>query len=175
MGAGKTSVGRALAKHLNWPFQDLDDRIVGRDGRTVAEIFRDSGERAFRNAEHEALRLVLEESQTGTGRVIALGGGAFVQKRNARLLRGSAVVFLDASAEDLWSRCCRQAAEAGTERPLLQSMNQFRKLYQARRSSYLQAAVTIPTGGKTVQAIAREIAAWFAPQTANRRQKGESA
>jgi shikimate kinase len=174
MGAGKTSVGRALADRLKWSFQDLDDRIVERERRSVAEIFRDSGERAFRNAEHAALRQMLEELQTPAGRVIALGGGAFAQKRNAMLLRDAAVVFLDASPEDLWSRCCRQASETGSERPLLQSMNQFRKLYLARRSSYLQAAVTIPTGGRAVEAIAREIAEWLTPQTANRRQKGES-
>ncbi len=174
MGAGKTSVGRALADRLNWSFLDLDDRIVERERRGISDIFRASGERAFRNAEHAALRRVLEELQTQAGRVIALGGGAFAQKRNARLLHGAAVVFLDAPAEDLWSRCCRQAAETGTERPLLRSMNQFRKLYEARRSSYLQAAVTIPTGGRAVEAIAREIAEWFTPQTANRRQKGES-
>jgi shikimate kinase len=174
MGAGKTSVGRALADRLNWPFQDLDDRIVERERRSISDIFRDSGERAFRHAEHAALRQVLEELQTRSGRVIALGGGAFAQKRNAKLLRGAAVVFLDASAEDLWSRCCRQTAETGAERPLLRSMNQFRKLYQARRSSYLQAAVTIPTGGQAVEAIAREIAEWLTSQTANRRQKGES-
>jgi shikimate kinase len=173
MGAGKTSVGRALALRLNWPFQDLDDRIVAREGRSIADIFSDSGERAFRKAEHVALRQVLGEVQDQAG-VVALGGGAFAQKRNVDLLRGFAVVFLDASPEDLWWRCCRQADEAGTERPLLQSMNQFRKLYEARRSSYLQAAVTIPTGGRAVEAIAREIAEWLGPQTANRRQKGES-
>jgi shikimate kinase len=174
MGAGKTSVGRALALRLNWPFQDLDDRIVAREGRSIADIFSDSGERAFRKAEHAALRQVLREVQNQAGRVVALGGGAFAQKRNVDLLRGFTVVFLDASPEDLWSRCCRQADEAGTERPLLQSMNQFRKLYEARRSSYLQAAVTIPTGGRAVEAIALQIAQWLGPQTTNRRQKGES-
>jgi shikimate kinase len=174
MGAGKTSVGRALAGRLNWSFQDLDDRIVVREGRSIADIFRDSGERAFRKLEHAALRQVLRELQNQAGRVVALGGGAFAQKRNVTLLRGFAVVFLDASPEDLWSRCCRQADETGTERPLLQSMNQFRKLYKARRSSYLQAAVTVPTGGRAVEAIAREIAEWLGSPTANRRQKGES-
>lgn len=158
MGAGKTSVGRALAQQLNWFFQDLDDCIVQLEGRTIAEIFRDSGEDAFRQAEHAALRQVLQDLQNGSGRVVALGGGAFAQKRNLRLLRGRAVVFLDASAEELWSRCRRQAAESGTERPLLKSMNQFRKLYEARRKAYLQAAMTIQTSGRDVQAIASDIA-----------------
>ena len=56
MGAGKSSVGRALGQRLNWIFEDLDDRIQAREGRTVAEIFRDSGESEFRRAEHAALR-----------------------------------------------------------------------------------------------------------------------
>ncbi len=158
MGAGKTSVGRALANRLNWAFQDLDDQIVGRERRSIAEIFRDSGERAFRDAESAALRAVLEDLREGSGRVIALGGGAFAQKRNAKLLRGKPVVYLDAPVEELWSRCCRHADETGIERPLLQSMYQFRKLYESRRRSYLQAAVTIPTGGRSVEAIASEIA-----------------
>jgi shikimate kinase len=174
MGAGKTSVGRALSQRLKWQFQDLDDRIVERERRTIAEIFRDSGEAAFRDAEHGALRQLLEELGTGTPGVIALGGGAFAQKRNAKLLQKSAVVFLDARAEELWSRCSRQAVEAGTERPLLRSMNQFRKLYQARRRSYLQAAVAVQTSGRTVEAIAAEIAEWLARKTSNRRAKGES-
>jgi shikimate kinase len=174
MGVGKTSVGRALAQRLDWPFQDLDDAIVEREGRTIAEIFRDSGEDAFRKAEHAALRQVLEELRKGASRVIALGGGAFAQKRNNGLLRGELVIFLDAPAEELWSRCCRQTAETGVERPLLQSMNQFRKLYEARRKAYLQAAVTIQTSGRDVQAIAAEIAETLGLKATSRRAKGES-
>lgn len=173
MGAGKTSVGRALAQRLNWVFQDLDDRIVEREGRSIAEIFRDSGENTFRKAEHAALRQVLDELRNGASRVVALGGGAFAQKRNVALLEGAAVIFLDAPAEELWSRCCRQAAETGAERPLLQSMNQFRKLYEARRKAYLQAAVTIQTGGRNVHAIAGEIAENLDLKATTRRAKGE--
>jgi len=55
MGAGKSSVGRALGQRLNWVFEDLDDRIEAREGRCVVEIFRDSGESEFRRAEHAAL------------------------------------------------------------------------------------------------------------------------
>ena len=174
MGAGKTSVGRVLAERMHWPFQDLDDRIVEREGRAIAEIFRDAGEAAFRQTEHAALRQVLDEVRDGARQVVALGGGAFAQKRNASLLRPMAVVFLDAPAEELWSRCCRQAAESGAERPLLKSMNQFRKLYESRRRSYLQAAVTIQTGGRVVEAIAEEIAAVLGLGSVNRRARGES-
>jgi shikimate kinase len=111
MGAGKTTVGRALGLRLNWLFEDLDERIERRERRTVAEIFRDSGESAFRRAEHEALRELIEELRGGSARIIALGGGAFVQEDNASLLRSSPVtaVFLDAPADELWARCQTQA------------------------------------------------------------------
>jgi shikimate kinase len=160
MGAGKSSVGRALGLRLNWIFEDLDDRIAARESRTVAEIFRDSGESAFRRAEHAALQHVLEELRSGMARIVALGGGAFVQKENADLLQASGVptVFLDAPVEELWQRCCSQAAEAGTERPLLQNMDQFRKLYETRRRSYLRASLKVQTGNRPVEAIAAEIA-----------------
>jgi len=148
MGAGKSSVGRALGQRLNWIFEDLDDRIAVREGRTVPEIFRDSGESTFRRAEHAALQHVLEELRGGAARIVALGGGAFVQKENAALLLASGVptVFLDAPVEELWQRCCTQAEEAGAERPLLQNMDQFRKLYETRRQSYSQASLKIQTG-----------------------------
>jgi len=149
-----------LAQRLNWVFEDLDDRIVHREGRTIAEIFRESGEPAFRSAEHVALRQVLEESRGGTAKIIALGGGAFVEQRNAELLKaaGVPVVFLDAPVEELWRRCSIQAAEAGAERPLLGSRERFRELYENRRRSYLRASLRIETSGRTVDAVASEIA-----------------
>jgi shikimate kinase len=160
MGAGKSSVGRALGQRLNWIFEDLDDRIERHQGRKVAEIFRDSGERGFRQAEHSALQQALEELQNGGARVIALGGGAFVQEKNAALLLAAGVptVFLDAPVEELWRRCCEQAAESGAQRPLLQSREQFRKLHGARSKSYAKASLKIRTGDRTVKAVAAEIA-----------------
>jgi len=159
MGAGKSSVGRALGQLLNWMFEDLDDRIEAREGRTVAEIFRNAGESEFRRAEHAALKHVLQELGGGGARIIALGGGAFVQKENAALLKRSGVptVFLDAPVEDLWRRCCAQASETGVGRPLLRSREQFRKLYDTRSRSYSKASLKIQTGSRAVEAIAAEI------------------
>jgi shikimate kinase len=161
MGAGKSSVGRALGQRLNWVFEDLDDRIEAREGRTVAEIFRDSGESEFRPAEHAALRQVLRELRAGGARIVALGGGAFVQKENAALLKASGLptIFLDAPVEELWQRCCTQASEFGTERPLLGSLEQFRKLYETRRRHYAKASLQIQTGKRAVETIVSEIAA----------------
>jgi shikimate kinase len=160
MGAGKTSVGRALGQRLNWLFEDLDDRIVQAEGRAIAEIFRDSGEQAFRLTEQAVIEQVLEELQSGSARVIALGGGAFAQPQNAALLKASGVptIFLDAPVEELWQRCREQAIKDGLERPLLQSIEQFRDLHQTRRRSYKAATLRIETANRTIEAIAAEIA-----------------
>ncbi len=160
MGAGKSSVGRELGQRLNWLFEDLDDRIEAREGRTVDAIFRDSGEPAFRRAEHAALQQVLEELRGGSSKIIALGGGAFVQEENAVLLQASRVptVFLDAPVEELWQRCCTQANANGVERPLLRNREEFRRLYEGRRAAYGSATLQIQTGSRSVEAIAGEIA-----------------
>ena len=159
MGAGKTSVGRALAERLNWAFEDLDDHIQRREQRTVADIFRDSGEREFRRAEHTALKDILNPAHSGQ-KIIALGGGAFVQKDNADLLKASGMptVFLDAPVDELWRRCCAQADENGAERPLLRNREHFRELYDTRRRSYQKAALHIRTGNRAVDQIAAQIA-----------------
>ena len=176
MGAGKSSVGRALAQRLNWVFEDLDDRIQSREGRTVAEIFRVSGESEFRRAEHAALQQVLEELRGGIARIVALGGGAFVQEENAALLSTSGVptVFLDAPVKEMWQRCCTQASQSGTERPLLRSLEEFRKLYETRRKGYAKASWQIPTGRRTVEAIVADIAETLGlKKIATRTEQGE--
>jgi len=159
MGAGKSSVGRALAEQLGWTFEDLDDRIEQREGRKVAEIFRDSGEEGFRRAEHTALKELMLELQAAPKGIVALGGGAFVQKENARLIKVGAVptVFLDARVDELWRRCRQQAEQEGMERPLRGSLERFGELYETRRKHYLRASFRQETDGKTVQKIAAEV------------------
>ncbi len=155
MGAGKTSVGQALARSLGWRFVDLDDRVIARERRSVAEIFRDSGEAAFRRAETAALRELLDELDGERPTVAALGGGAFVQDENAWLLTeaGDPMVFLDAEYEVLRQRC--QAL--GTERPLFEDESRFRALYETRRPHYLRAGVRVDTNNKSVGQVAAEI------------------
>jgi shikimate kinase len=155
MGAGKTTVGKALAHNLGWRFLDLDDAIVEREGRTIAEIFRDVGETAFRQIETEVLAEILRQLRRAPA-VIALGGGAFVQQRNAAALRGARVrvVFLDAPVEDLLARCRADP----TARPRFQDENQFRQLYEQRRPRYMEAGVCINTGSKSIDVVAREVA-----------------
>ncbi|HSK45539.1 MAG TPA: shikimate kinase, partial [Candidatus Binatia bacterium] len=98
MGAGKTTVGRSLAKSLRWNFLDLDDVIEQREKKTVAEIFASSGEPAFRQAESAALAALLQDRQAGSDLILALGGGAFVQKQNrdALISAGAITILLEA-------------------------------------------------------------------------------
>jgi shikimate kinase len=159
MGAGKTSVGRALGEQLGCVFEDLDERIERREKRKVPEIFRNGGESGFRLAEHAALEELLSDLRAGARQIVALGGGAFAQKRNARLIEAAGIptVFLDAGVEELWRRCQQQAEGRGTERPLLGSADSFRELYETRRPHYLKASFRQDTGGKTVEQIAAEV------------------
>jgi shikimate kinase len=155
MGAGKTSVGCALAARLGWLFEDLDDRIERREGKTVEQIFQVAGETAFRKAETAALRELLA-SLGPDPRVVALGGGAFAQAANAALIAdsGAHAVFLDAPVAELLRRCQKEKKS----RPLGHDVARFGELYEARRPAYLKAAVHIETGGKDVEAVALEVA-----------------
>ena len=155
MGAGKTSVGRALSRRLGWEFEDLDDRIQAREKRKIEEIFERSGEAYFRRAEHEALRELIF-GLSSSPRLIALGGGAFTQARNARLLAqgGFLTIFLDAPIEELFRRCQQEPVE----RPLRRDLQQFRELNEQRRPSYLKAALRIETSGKDIEMVAAEAA-----------------
>jgi shikimate kinase len=148
-------VGSILARRLGWSFQDLDDRIQSRAGRSVAEIFRDLGQAEFRRLEHAALQELLAELDAGP-QVVALGGGAFAQPENMALLKSAGVhiVFLDGPAEELFRRCEQELRE----RPLLRDAKQFRELYEQRRSSYLKASCRIDTTGKSVEGVAAEVA-----------------
>ena len=78
MGAGKSSVGAALGRRLGWPFEDLDERIQAREQRSIEQIFRLSGEPAFRQLEHAALNSLIAELDA-SAKVVAVGGGAFAQ------------------------------------------------------------------------------------------------
>src|SRR5262249_4585850 len=136
MGAGKSSVGRVLAQKLAWIFADVDERIQTREGRTITQIFEEAGEGGFRTIETAVLKEVLSELSLSP-RVIALGGGAFVQPENIALLRevGGHGVYLHAPVEELFRRCREQQIE----RPLQRNFEQFRALHELRRPYYLKA------------------------------------
>jgi shikimate kinase len=156
MGTGKTAVGRVLSQRLGWRFEDLDAGIAARAGRSIAEIFRDLGEAHFREVEHAALSDVVEAARTGSPFVVALGGGAFAQEKNAGLLASDdfATVFLDTPLEELWARC---SVPGEPERPLRSDPERFRELFETRLPLYRRASLTVRTSGKTVEQVAEEV------------------
>src|SRR5262249_17309942 len=137
MGAGKTSVGRALATRMRWQFRDLDDVIEQREQQTVAHIFSSAGEAGFRSRESAALLSLLQESAAEGDLVLALGGGAFVQPDNREALAtsGAITVLLEASLEELQRRC----QEERKDRPLARERDRFAELFAARQPVYAQA------------------------------------
>jgi len=161
MGSGKNAVGRELARRLGWDFVDLDAQIEAHEQQTVSEIFRLRGESAFRLAETRALRHLLASSTCEEGAekllerdcVVALGGGAFIQEENRKLLRAWPTVFLDAPADELWQRC----EQDGAERPLRKNRTQFAQLYAERLPCYRQASLVVETTGKQLTHICEEI------------------
>ena len=154
-GAGKSSVGRAVARELGLPFVDLDEAIVQRSGRSIPELFRQEGEAAFRRWEMETLAEVLARG----GQVIALGGGAWTQPQARQLLGPADVaVWLDLPFGQAWQRI---AGHPG--RPLVEGLGEagLARLYEERRPAYALADHRIAVDQRSVEAIARELAAWW--------------
>ena len=160
MGAGKTSIGSALAALLGWPFADLDQEIEHQQNKPIREIFRMRGEPEFREIETKTLQGMLEKVSGPT--VVALGGGTFVQPENVDLLRnsGASVVFLETPLDEMLQRCA-VGGESSEEsvRPLASAPDAFRGLYAQRLPRYRKADLTVSTAGKTAEDSAREIAA----------------
>ncbi|WP_246168271.1 shikimate kinase [Paenibacillus antarcticus] len=139
MGTGKSTVGKWLAHHLEYDLVDLDAALEEHEGSSIASIFTNQGEAYFRNAETAILQQVL----SGTGQVIATGGGAVLNQENCELMkRGGWVVALTAEAEDIASR-----VQGDGLRPLLagNSEERIRTILEERKNAYLFADYTVNT------------------------------
>ncbi len=154
MGAGKTTVARALAARRGCAMLDTDDRIVERGGRSIEAIINAEGEARFRQIETEVLRDILEHDDP---RVIALGGGTWTIEANRVLIaaRDCLTVWLDAP----FALCWQRIANAPGARPLARDRSQAQALYTARRVVYELAAWHLRAGAeRNAEDMAAEIA-----------------
>jgi shikimate kinase len=159
MGAGKSSVGRILARRLGRCFVETDEMITATEGRSIPEIFAEKGEAHFRALEDEAVRLLALKH----GEVIATGGGLPCGEGRLQALRAvGTVVWLAGDFATLYERALR-----GGDRPMLRgkSREQAEALYEGRRPFYSQADLSVETTGLNPdQVAARVVAALSARQ-----------
>uniref|UniRef100_UPI0007A4786A shikimate kinase n=1 Tax=Nocardia sienata TaxID=248552 RepID=UPI0007A4786A len=151
-GAGKTTIGRKLARELGVELYDTDAGIEEVTGRSIPEIFAADGEPEFRRIEEE---VVGEALATRSG-VVSLGGGAVLSERTRALLRDRTVVYLEISiAEGL------RRTGAGTHRPLLGGADpgaKYRELMRTRRPLYREVtSVRVRTDGRSPGRVVRSI------------------
>jgi len=140
MGAGKSTVGRRLARRLRLPFVDSDNEIEAAARRTIAEIFEQYGEESFRDGERRVIARLIE----GGPKVLATGGGAFMNAKTRHLILSKAIaVWLDADVEVLAERVSRR-----DHRPLLKNKEALpflRDLAEIRNPVYAEAHIHIRT------------------------------
>jgi shikimate kinase len=138
MGAGKSTVGRRLAKRLGRPFIDSDDEIEKAADRSISEIFDSFGEASFRDGERRVIARLID----GQAKVIATGGGAFMDERTRLLILERCIaVWLDADIPTLAERVARR-----NHRPLLHNQDPaavLERLAEARRPFYAQAHIHV--------------------------------
>lgn len=153
MGSGKTSVGRRLAKVLGWPFQDADWAIEDAAGTSVANIFQEIGETAFRQSERQVIARLMDERHQ---QVLALGGGSFVADETRALIKERAIsIWLDADIDVLVRRTARR-----DDRPLLRDGDPreiLSRLLVDRRPTYAEADIMIDSGQGSLKDVVERI------------------
>ena len=159
MASGKTHVGRELSRLTGWPLVDSDDEIVARARKSIARVFEEQGETAFRTLERETIRDLCADE----GRIIACGGGAFINPENRdRMLSSGLVVCLSARPETVHYRVTAEVGDNAPMRPLLAGgdpLERIRDLMSQRAEAYSQAHHTIETDGLTPEQVALEVLA----------------
>ena len=149
MGAGKTTVARALARRLDWRIEDIDERVEAREGRAVAAIFARDGEAYFRQVERRVLLDLLPPRHL----VVATGGGTFADPDNRALInRDGLSVWLDVPLAQVIERI-----PADGRRPLAADRLQFERLYDTRRAAYQQAHVRLDASRASVEALVEQL------------------
>ena len=154
-GAGKSTIGAALAKKLDYRFVELDQQIEDATGLSLGDVFTLHGEAYYRRVEREVLARVLAEPEP---MVLATGGSIVNDPTTYALLRSHArTIWLRANAEDHWNRVVAQ----GDRRPMAENPHAFeelRALLAARTKLYARADKTVDTSGRTVKQVVAELA-----------------
>lgn len=149
MGAGKSTIGRRLARRLGFAFVDLDQRIEARAGRKIAAVFQEQGEAAFRELELEEARAVAALTRV----VVATGGGAFAQDATRDALQqGAFTVWLQCSLGTALRRVPRDGS-----RPLAGNRDIMRALLAEREPSYRRADVAVDTSRRAPREVVERI------------------
>ena len=149
MGAGKTTVARALARRLDWRVEDIDEVIERREHRDIASIFRQQGEPYFRTVERAALIDLLPQR----GTVVASGGGTFVDAANRELmLRDGMVIWLDVPFATILER-----VPLDGRRPLAADRPALEALYNQRLAAYRLAHVRVDASRGPVDLLVDQI------------------
>lgn len=152
MGAGKTAVGRRLAKALGWPFKDADAAIEAAAGTSIANIFAEIGEPAFREKERQIIARLLR----GGCQVLALGGGAFMAPETRALVRENGLsIWLKADLDVLVRRTSRPG-----KRPLLAKGDPraiLAKLLEQRAPIYAEADLVVDSGRGPINMVVTRI------------------
>jgi shikimate kinase len=153
MGAGKSTIGRRLARRLGVPFVDSDAAIEDAAGLSPAEVFERYGEKEFRDGERRLVARLVDEGKVS---VIATGGGAYIDPRTRRLLNERAItVWLDAPVDILTERTSRRDTRAqlrnGDPKATLE------RLAEERRQAYEQAHLHIKSGTGAHKQVVDEI------------------
>jgi shikimate kinase len=152
MGAGKTTVARALGRRIGWRAEDVDARIEARERRSVAAIFAREGERYFREAERSVLRELLPERNV----IVATGGGTFVDPDNrSAMLADGAVAWLDVPLTRILDR-----VPPDGRRPLAADRVQMEQLFNFRRSAYALAHVRMDAA-RPVEEVVERLLEWI--------------
>ena len=153
MGAGKSTVARALGRRLDWQMVDIDDLIERREHMAVADIFKKHGEPYFRAVE----RAVLHEQLKPRHLVVATGGGTFADPDNRAAINADGVsIWIDAPFERIVAR-----VPSDGRRPLAADRPAFERLYYQRREAYQHAHCRIETGRDSVETLVDRILEWM--------------
>ncbi len=153
MGAGKTTVARALARRLDWSIEDIDERIEARERRDIPTIFRQDGEPYFRGIERQEVIALLPVR----GTVVATGGGTPADPvTRALMLRDGAVVWLDAPLATVLER-----VPLDGRRPLAADRIEMERLYNQRLMAYGEAHLRLDAGRGSVEEIVDQIVEWL--------------